>query len=84
MLNEFALSSKVGVRIRERDIPISETVRGACEILGLDPLETSGRGACDACGRTVALTMPYGRCDCGGSLRLVAGEELRVKEMEIV
>lgn len=50
----------------------------------LEILETPGRGACDACGRTVALTMPYGRCDCGGSLRLVAGEELRVKEMEIV
>jgi hypothetical protein len=29
------------------------------------------------------LAIPFGRCRCGGSLRIVAGEEMRVKDMEI-
>jgi hypothetical protein len=31
----------------------------------------------------VALAVPHGSCDCGGILRVVAGEELRVKDMEV-
>jgi hydrogenase nickel incorporation protein HypA/HybF len=49
----------------------------------LDILETPGRAICDACNGTVALASPFGRCDCGGVLRIVAGDELRVKDMEI-
>ena len=49
----------------------------------LEILQTPGRAICNACGDTVALASPYGRCDCGGVLRIVAGEELRVKDMEI-
>lgn len=44
VLNEFAQQSQVGIRIRERDLPISEPVRGACEILGLDPLYLANEG----------------------------------------
>jgi hydrogenase expression/formation protein HypE len=44
VLNEFARSSKVGIRIRERDIPLREEVKGACEILGLDPLYLANEG----------------------------------------
>ncbi len=44
VLNEFAHSSKVGIRIRERDVPVGETVRGACEILGFDPLYLANEG----------------------------------------
>ena len=43
-LNEIAESSKVGIRIDENKIPISEPVRGACEILGLDPLYVANEG----------------------------------------
>lgn len=43
-LNELAFSSRVGMRIREEDIPISEEVEGACEILGLDPLAVANEG----------------------------------------
>jgi hydrogenase expression/formation protein HypE len=43
-LNEIAESSAVGVRIDERKIPISEPVRGACEILGFDPLYVANEG----------------------------------------
>ncbi len=44
VLNEFARSSKVGIRIRERDLPLREQVKGACEILGLDPLYLANEG----------------------------------------
>ncbi len=44
VLNEFARGSRAGIRIRERDLPIRETVRGACEILGLDPLYLANEG----------------------------------------
>ena len=43
-LNEIAESSLVGIRIEEEKIPISEPVRGACEILGLDPLYVANEG----------------------------------------
>jgi hydrogenase expression/formation protein HypE len=44
VLNEFAISSGVGIRIVERTLPIREMVRGACEILGLDPLYLANEG----------------------------------------
>ncbi len=44
VLNEFAQSSAVGMRIREDAIPIREEVKGACEILGLDPLYLANEG----------------------------------------
>lgn len=44
VLNEIAQRSKVGMLLRETDIPVRETVRGACEILGLDPLYVANEG----------------------------------------
>jgi hydrogenase expression/formation protein HypE len=44
VLNEFACSSNVGIRLRESSLPLNETVRGACEILGLDPLYLANEG----------------------------------------
>jgi len=43
-LNEIAESAKKGIVINEKDIPIDEEVRGACEILGLDPLYVANEG----------------------------------------
>lgn len=43
-LNEIALSSRVGFRIHEDRIPIQDEVKGACEILGLDPLHVANEG----------------------------------------
>ena len=37
-LNEIASQSSVGIRLREADLPLRDEVRGACELLGLDPL----------------------------------------------
>jgi len=44
VLNEFAESSNVAIRIRESALPIREEVKGACEILGLDPLYLANEG----------------------------------------
>ncbi len=43
-LNEIATSSRVGIRIDENKIPITREVRGACEMLGLDPLYVANEG----------------------------------------
>jgi hydrogenase expression/formation protein HypE len=44
VLNEFALSSNVGIRLFEESIPVREEVNGVCEILGLDPLYLANEG----------------------------------------
>lgn len=43
-LCDIAESSSCGIRIREADIPVREEVRGACAILGLDPLNVANEG----------------------------------------
>jgi hydrogenase expression/formation protein HypE len=43
-LNEIASQSKVGMLIREPLVPVRESVKGACEILGLDPLYVANEG----------------------------------------
>lgn len=44
VLNEFALSSNVAIRLHEDALPLREEVKGACEILGLDPLYLANEG----------------------------------------
>jgi hydrogenase expression/formation protein HypE len=44
VLNEIAESAGVGISIREECIPVSEEVKGACEILGFDPLYVANEG----------------------------------------
>jgi hydrogenase expression/formation protein HypE len=43
-LNEIAQQSRVAVRLEESEIAIREEVRGACEMLGLDPLYVANEG----------------------------------------
>ena len=43
-LNEIALSSEVCIEIDEDMIPVREEAKGACEILGLDPLYVANEG----------------------------------------
>jgi len=71
-LNEIALSSEVCIEIREELVPVREEVRGACEILGLDPLYVANEGrlvAVVAAGVADALVArmrenPHGRDAC--------------------
>jgi hydrogenase expression/formation protein HypE len=44
VLNEFAAASGVCIRLEEQAIPVREEVRGACELLGLDPLYLANEG----------------------------------------
>lgn len=44
VLNEIAARSKVGMLLRETEVPVRESVRGACEVLGLDPLYVANEG----------------------------------------
>jgi hydrogenase expression/formation protein HypE len=43
-LNEIAHQSGVGIQLYEPDLPVQSEVRGACEILGLDPLYVANEG----------------------------------------
>ena len=43
-LNELARDCRLGVVIHEDSVPVHETVRGACELLGLDPLHIANEG----------------------------------------
>ena len=51
----------------------------------LEIVEPPGRARCQACGGEVVLERPFGRCRCGSSdLEWISGEELKVREMEVV
>ena len=43
-LNELAHASGVGFQLEESALPIAAEVRGACELLGLDPLNVANEG----------------------------------------
>lgn len=43
-LVEVASRASVGIAIREADLPVRDAVRGACELLGLDPLHVANEG----------------------------------------
>ncbi len=43
-LHEMAAKSRVGIVLEERAIPMSDAVRGAAELLGIDPLHVANEG----------------------------------------
>jgi hydrogenase expression/formation protein HypE len=43
-LNEIAAQSRVSIELNEQSIPVREEVKGACEMLGLDPLYVANEG----------------------------------------
>jgi hydrogenase expression/formation protein HypE len=49
ILNEIARAADVGVLVSEDELPVRPEVRGACELLGIDPMYV----ACE--GRLVAV-----------------------------
>jgi hydrogenase expression/formation protein HypE len=44
VLNELAQEAEVGVAINEEPVPVRDEVRGAAEILGIDPLYMANEG----------------------------------------
>jgi hydrogenase expression/formation protein HypE len=51
-LNEIASQSGVSIQLDETAIPVREEVKGACELLGLDPLYVANEG------KLVAIVAP--------------------------
>ena len=50
----------------------------------LDIVEIDGAGRCRRCDITVDMEEPWGICpDCGRPLDVIAGTEMRVKELEV-
>jgi hydrogenase nickel incorporation protein HypA/HybF len=46
--------------------------------------EIPGLGRCNSCGAEIELVQLFGRCSCGSNLiTCIAGEELKIKEMEV-
>lgn len=43
-LNEIAIQSHLGIRIKEDNIPVKKDVAGICELLGFDPLYVANEG----------------------------------------
>ncbi len=70
-LNEIAEVAKLQVNIDESMIPVREDVRGACELLGLDPLYVANEGRFVAFVKETdaqkALHVLRGRTDCPGA-----------------
>jgi hydrogenase expression/formation protein HypE len=67
--NEFAFEARLQIRLDESALPVGDAVRGACEMLGLDPLYLANEGklaalvAPEACDALVAAMRahPLGR-----------------------
>jgi len=72
-LNELALDAAVGIEVEERAIPVCDEVRGACELLGLDPLYV----ACE--GRMVVFVPAAEACRALDALRACHGGEAAVQ-----
>ena len=69
-VNEFAAASHLGVVIEETAIPVRPAVRGACEVLGIDPLTVANEGK---------LLAVVGREEANHLLRAMQGHALGVE-----
>jgi hydrogenase expression/formation protein HypE len=72
-LNELARDCRLGITLIEEQLPVRDAVRGACELLGLDPLHIANEG------QFLAVVAPE-YADAGlNALNLTSGgEEARV------
>jgi hydrogenase expression/formation protein HypE len=68
-LNELARECRLGIVLDEEAIPIADPVRGACEILGLDPLHIANEG------QFLAVVAPERAEEALAAIRAVAGGE---------
>jgi len=68
-LCEIAKTAHVHIHIEEAAVPVNEDVRGACEILGMDPLYVANEG------RFVAFVAPE---DANRALSILGGEARQI------
>lgn len=80
-LNEIAAVAGVGISVDERRIPVRDEVRGACELLGLDPLYVANEGRFAAfipeaqAARAVAIMRGHGVANAAVRIGGVMGHE---------
>ena len=54
------------------------------EKANLEIIEIPGLAVCRQCGTEIILEKLFGKCNCGSTqLHLIAGEELKIKEIEV-
>ena len=70
VLNELARDAEVTITIAEEAVPVDDIVRGACELLGLDPLQVANEGQFIA-----VVAGRSGRRGAGSALRSTPGGE---------
>ena len=68
-LNELARDCGLGIVLQEEQLPVRDAVRGACELLGLDPLHIANEG------QFLAVVAPEYADAAINALSLVAGGE---------
>ncbi|GIW38235.1 MAG: hydrogenase expression/formation protein HypE [Meiothermus sp.] len=72
-LNELAREAQLALRLYEEHIPVRDEVRGACEILGLDPLHIANEG------QFIAIVGPeYAEAALEAVQRVAGGQEARL------
>jgi hydrogenase expression/formation protein HypE len=69
VLNEIARAARVGILVREEDVPVEPAVAGAAELLGIDPMYVANEGT------FVAFVAPEGAAAALAALRAVDGCE---------
>ena len=85
--------SRVLLEIGQLSMVVPDAIRFCFDIVSKDTMlegaelqinEIAGRARCNACACEFAIDQPFGRCHCGSTnIRCIAGEELKIKEMEI-
>jgi hydrogenase expression/formation protein HypE len=68
-LNELARDCRLGIVLKEDDVPMRDAMRGACELLGLDPLHIANEG------QFIAVVAPDYADAALNALNLVPGGE---------
>jgi hydrogenase expression/formation protein HypE len=76
VLNELARDARAAIVIEEEAIPLDDDVRGACELLGLDPLQVANEGQFVAvvAGEIADAALDALRCTPGGERACLLGE----------
>lgn len=89
-LNEIAAAAGLGIALEQTRIPVLEAVRGACELLGFDPLYVANEGRFvafvdpDDTGRALDILGPHAQdtapahigAVCGGAPRVTIESEI--------
>ncbi len=69
VLNEWALASNVGIKVEEKQIPVSEEVKGLCELYGFEPYDLANEGTfilavpANVAEKTLNIIQRYSHCD---------------------